>query len=200
MDRDDQIDPITASLAEGRRTLELFSSDPANLFSISAMAGIIARGFLEGKKVLVCGNGGSACDALHFAQEFTGRFRKERRALPVISLSEATHLTCVGNDYGFDEVFARGVAAYGRQGDVLVALSTSGNSRNVVRAVEEADRQGLSVLLFLGRDGGALKDRGDSRIVVPGSHSDRIQEIHMIALHILIECVERRMFPENYQD
>ncbi|MDQ3000102.1 MAG: SIS domain-containing protein [Fibrobacterota bacterium] len=200
MDRGDQIDPIAASLAEGCRTLELFSSDPANLFSISAMAGIIARGFLDGNKVLVCGNGGSAYDALHFAQEFTGRFRKERRALPVIALSEAAHLTCVGNDYGFDEVFARGVAAYGRQGDILVALSTSGNSRNIVRAVEEAGRQGLSVLLFLGRDGGTLKDRGDLRIVVPGLHSDRIQEIHMIALHILIECVERRMFPANYPD
>ena len=199
MPDDKGLEAIRNSLSEGRGVLERFSTDEMNLAAIGEMARLVASAFRSGNKVLACGNGGSACDAIHFAEEFTGRYRKDRKALPAIALVDSAHLTCVGNDYGFDEVFARGVSAYGQPGDVLLAISTSGNSRNVIRAVEEAKKQGMSVLLFLGREGGALRGRGDAEIVVTGINSDRIQEIHMIVLHIVIECVERDMFPENYQ-
>ena len=149
-------------------------------------------------KFLSCGNGGSACDSMHFAEELTGRYRDHRRALPAISITDPSHLTCVGNDYGFESVFSRGVEAYGREGDVLIALSTSGNSKNIVRAVEVAKERKMKVLLFLGKTGGALKLQGDCCIIAPGKNSDRIQEIHMMCLHILIEGIERSLFPENY--
>ena len=148
--------------------------------------------------MLICGNGGSNCDALHFAEEFTGRFRGNRRALPAISLSDSSHITCVGNDFGFDEIFARGVEAYGREGDLFVGLSTSGNSANVIRAVEEAKKLGMTTCVLLGKDGGTLKGMCDYEFIIPGKTSDRIQEIHMMILHIIIEGVERIMFPENY--
>lgn len=199
MQNEMRLEAILNSLAEGRRVLEGFAAEAGNRESLSAMAAVIAAAFRSGKKVLSCGNGGSACDAIHFAEEFTGRYRKDRRALPAIALADGAHLTCVGNDYGFDEVFARGVSAYGQPGDVLLAISTSGNSRNVIRAVEEARKQGMSILLFLGREGGQLRGRGDAEIAVAGVNTDRIQEIHMMALHILIECVERELFPENYR-
>lgn len=191
---------MRASLEEGRRALDAFLADEANIAAMASMSAALAACFAEGNKVLACGNGGSACDALHFAEEFTGRFRKERRALPVIPLMESGHLTCVANDYGWDEVFARGVEAYGKPGDILVLLSTSGNSANIVKAAAAARRAGMKILAFLGRDGGTLKGQGDLEIIAPGANSDRIQEIHMQVLHILIEGVERRMFPENYAD
>lgn len=158
----------------------------------------LAQIFLNKKKVLICGNGGSNCDALHFAEEFTGRFRGERRALPAIAISDSSHITCVGNDYGFDEIFSRGVEAYGQEGDMFIGISTSGNSPNVIRAVEEAKKLGLKTCLLLGKDGGKLKGMGDFEFIIPGKTSDRIQEIHMMILHIIIEGVERIMFPENY--
>jgi len=127
--------------------------------------------FIKGKKVLICGNGGSNCDAMHFIEEFTGRFRKERRALPAISISDPSHITCVANDYGFEYIFSKGVEAYGQEGDMFIGISTSGNSPNVI---------------------------SDYEFIIPGKTSDRVQEIHMMILHIIIEGVERIMFPENY--
>lgn len=189
---------IGESLGEAAKVLSAFAGNPANLEEIGRMASQVAQCFRSGNKVLVCGNGGSACDAIHFAEEFTGRYRKDRRALPAIAIADGAHLTCVGNDYGFDEVFARGVAAYAKTGDLLLAISTSGNSRNVIRAVETAREAGASVSLLLGREGGALKGLGDSEIIVAGDTTDRIQEIHMLVLHIIIELVERDLFPENY--
>jgi D-sedoheptulose 7-phosphate isomerase len=189
---------ILDSLKESRAALEGFMADPAGLAGLSAMATILTATFRSGGQVIACGNGGSACDAIHFAEEFTGRYRKDRRPLPAISLADGAHLTCVANDYGFEEVFARGVAAYGRPGDSLLAISTSGNSPNVIKAVETAKQKGMSVLLLLGREGGRLRDQGSAQIIVAGSTTDRIQEVHMIALHILIESVERELFPENY--
>lgn len=189
---------MRASLAEGRSALDAFLSREANIAAMAAMASALSECFRAGNKVLSCGNGGSACDALHFAEEFTGRFRKERKPLPVIPLLEASHLTCVANDYGWDEVFARGVEAYGKPGDVLLAISTSGNSPNIIRAVDEAKALGLRVIALLGKTGGALKGKADFEIIVAGANSDRIQEIHMLVLHILIEGVEREMFPANY--
>lgn len=189
---------VLASLEEGRRTLQAFLADTQSARGIADMARMLAQCFKDGNKVLACGNGGSACDAVHFAEEFTGRFRKDRPALPAIHLTDGAHLTCVGNDYGFDEVFARGVMAYGKPGDVLLGISTSGNSRNVIRAVEEARKLGMKIFLLLGKDGGALRGQGDCELWVKASATERIQEIHMLALHIVIEGVERILFPANY--
>jgi len=139
------------------------------------------------------------CDAMHFAEEWTGRFRGDRDALPAIAFSDPSQLTCIANDFGFDEVFARSVAAYGREGDLLVAISTSGNSPNVRKAVEEARARGLGTVGLLGKGGGELRALVDVPIVVPlASSSDRIQEVHIKVLHAVIEAVERRLFPANY--
>lgn len=158
----------------------------------------MAAAFQAGNKVLIAGNGGSNCDALHFAEEFTGRFRGNRRALPAIALSDSSHITCVGNDFGFDYIFSRGVEAYGKEGDFFIGLSTSGNSANVIKAVEAAKELGMKTIVLLGKDGGKLKGMCDYEFVIPGATSDRIQEIHMMILHIIIEGVEKIMFPENY--
>lgn len=158
----------------------------------------MAEVFNAGNKVLICGNGGSNCDALHFAEEFTGRFRGDRKALPAIAISESSHITCVGNDYGFDYVFSRGVEAYGKCGDMFIGISTSGNSGNVIKAVEAAKKIGMKTCVLLGKDGGKLKGMCDYEFIIPGKTSDRVQEIHMMILHIIIEGVERIMFPENY--
>ena len=158
----------------------------------------LAEAFTNGNKVLICGNGGSNCDALHFAEEFTGRFRKERRALPAIAISDSSHITCVGNDYGFDYIFSKGVEAYGKEGDMFIGISTSGNSGNVIKAVEKAKELGMKTVALLGKDGGKLKGMCDYEFIIPGETSDRIQEIHMMILHIIIEGVERIMFPKNY--
>ncbi len=160
----------------------------------------LAEVFKNGKKALICGNGGSNCDAIHFAEEFTGRFRKERPALPALSLSDSSHITCVGNDYGFDYIFSKGIEAFGQEGDLFIGISTSGNSPNVIKAVEVAKKKGITTVGLLGKDGGKLKGVCDYEFVIPGKTSDRVQEIHMMILHIIIEGVERILFPENYED
>ncbi len=190
--------PMSAGLQSALELLRACIEEGETLAFIEASVKRLVGCFTSGNKVLACGNGGSACDALHFAEEFTGRFRDHRKALPVIPLTESAHLTCVGNDYGFDAIFQRGVEAYGKPGDVLVAISTSGNSRNVALAVEKAREQGLKCLLLLGKTGGVLKGKGEAELVVKHQVTERIQEIHMLALHLMIEGVEREMFPENY--
>ena len=151
-----------------------------------------------GHRVLTCGNGGSMSDSIHFAEALSGRFRADRQAFAAQAVSEPAHLTCVANDVGFDQVFARGVEAWGRAGDVLVALSTSGNSPNVLKAAEAARARGLSVIGLLGRDGGALLSLCDDAIVVPSQDSGRVQEIHIKVIHLLIEGIERALVPQNY--
>lgn len=178
--------------------LENFIKEEESNKTTEKVAKDLAEIFEKGNKVLICGNGGSNCDALHFAEEFTGRFRKDRRALPAISLSDSSHITCVGNDYGFDYIFSRGVEAYGKEGDMFIGISTSGNSANVIKAVEAAKKLGMKTLVLLGKDGGKLKGMCDYEFIIPGETSDRIQEIHMMILHIIIEGVEKIMFPENY--
>lgn len=182
--------------------LEAFLADGRNFTTLDLAADMLAESFGEGGKVLACGNGGSACDAMHFCEELTGRFRKDRKALAAVSLTDVGHLSCVANDYGYDEVFARGVQALGKPGDVLVALSTSGNSANVVRAVEAAAEIGVRTIGLLGRDGGKLAGVCDLEWIVPGvpvgqPTADRIQEIHMLVLHALVEGVERRLFGDS---
>lgn len=162
------------------------------------VAETLAKIFQDGGKVLIAGNGGSNCDALHFAEEFTGRFRGNRRALPAIAISDSSHITCVGNDFGFDHIFSRGVEAYGQKGDLFIGISTSGNSTNIINAIDQAKSQGLKTMALLGKNGGKLKGQCDFEFIIPGKTSDRIQEIHMMILHIIIEGVERIMFPENY--
>ncbi len=185
-----------------RRAIELtadYLGQKVQIEKIASTAEMTAGVFGVGGKVVIFGNGGSACDAVHFAEEFTGRYRKDRQALPVISLAEAAHITCVGNDYGFDEIFTRGVEAFGKAGDVAIGLSTSGNSVNVIAALEKAKRTGMHTVAMLGGDGGKLAGACEYEFIVPGETSDRIQEIHMIILHTVIEGVERILFPENYR-
>lgn len=141
-----------------------------------------------------CGNGGSNCDAMHFAEELSGRFRSDRKALPAISISDPAHITCVGNDYGFEYIFSRYVEALGREGDVLLAISTSGNSSNILNAVKAAKERGMMVIALSGKDGGKLASMADVNIIV--SHvgfSDRIQEVHIKIIHILILLIEKQV-------
>ena len=158
----------------------------------------LAAAYRDGKKSLIAGNGGSNCDAMHFAEEFTGRFRSDRRALPSISISDSSHITCVGNDFGFNFIFAKGVEAFGQEGDFFFGISTSGNSQNIIEAMKVAKEKGLKTVALLGKDGGKLKGVCDYEFIIPGETSDRIQEVHMMILHIIIEGVERILFPENY--
>jgi D-sedoheptulose 7-phosphate isomerase len=162
---------------------------------IEDVARLLAKCFGAGNKLIVAGNGGSLCDSMHFAEELTGQFRKKRRALPAIALSEPGHLTCVSNDMGYAEVFARGVEAYGKPGDVFAGLTTSGNSVNLVRAFDTAKKMGLTTVAFLGKDGGILKDIADYELIIEDfPTSDRIQEAHMTAIHIIIENMEKILF------
>lgn len=162
---------------------------------LEAVSRQLVRCFLQGNKVLIAGNGGSLCDAIHFAEELTGQFRKPRRALPAIALSCPGHLTCVGNDMGFDQVFARSIEALGVQGDLFIGLTTSGNSPNLLRAFEMAKQKGLSTAALLGRGGGPTRGLADFELIIDGlPTSDRIQEAHMAALHILVELVEAQLF------
>jgi D-sedoheptulose 7-phosphate isomerase len=153
-----------------------------------------------GGRILTCGNGGSMCDAMHFAEELSGRYRKDRRALPAQAMSDPAHLTCAANDWGFDKVFARGVEAWGHPGDTLIVFSTSGNSPNLLAAAAAAKALEMDVLGLLGGDGGPLKALCDLSLVVPGATPDRIQEVHMTAVHLIVERIERELFPENYSD
>jgi len=192
-------DPIRASFQEAADTLAAFLADETCLAGVSAFADAAHATLTSGGRLLSCGNGGSMCDAMHFAEEWTGRFRGDRDALPAIAFSDPSHLTCIANDFGYERVFARMVEAYGRRGDLLVALSTSGASPNVLAACEEARSRGITVVGLLGKGGGAMKELCDIAIVVPeATTSDRIQELHIKVLHIAIEAVERRLFPDNY--
>ncbi len=189
---------LRASYIESLKTLSGFIDDGVNIEKTDAASKAIARAFQNGCKVIAAGNGGSACDAMHFAEEFTGKFRADRKPLPVIALTDPAHITAVGNDFGFSEVFSRGIEAYGRKGDIFIGISTSGNSQNIVSAVDKCRTCGISTIGLLGRDGGKLKGLCDFEFIVPGHTSDRIQEVHMTILHILIEGTERILFPENY--
>lgn len=155
---------------------------------------MIAKAFQMGNKILVAGNGGSLCDAMHFCEELTGFFRKKRKALPAIPLSDPGYLTCVSNDAAFEEVFARGVEAYGKEGDIFIGLTTSGNSENIVRAIHLAKSQKLHTIAFTGKGGGRIHNLCDLELLIDSCCSARIQEAHMTAIHIIIEGIERILF------
>ncbi len=192
-------DPIRDAFDDAAATLRAFLDDAECLAAVGRFAEAAEATLARAGRLLACGNGGSMCDAMHFAEEWTGRFRRDRAALPAIAFSDPSHLTCIANDFGYERVFARLVEAYGREGDLLVALSTSGESPNVIAACEEARLRGITVVGLLGKGGGRMRALCDIPIVVPrATTSDRIQEIHIKVLHIAIETVERRLFPGNY--
>ena len=189
---------INASLKEAHSVLENFLSEKNNIDLMDSAIKTMAETLKNDGRILSCGNGGSMCDSMHFAEELTGRFRKDRAALPALSISDPAHITCVANDFGFDFIFSRYVEAFMHTGDILLAISTSGNSQNIIEAVKAAKNKNCFVVGLLGKDGGKLKDLVDIPLIVPSQISDRIQEIHIKIIHIFIEGIERNLFPENY--
>lgn len=190
-------DLIQGSVNEAVAAVEQLSF-PHNIKFIEDVAEMLVDAFRSGNKVIIAGNGGSLCDASHFAEELTGFFRQKRRALPAIALADPGHITCTANDLSFDAVFSRGVEALGQPGDVFVGLTTSGNSPNIVQAFEAAKKLELKTVAFLGKDGGVLKGVADKEMIISGfPTSDRIQEAHMAAIHIIIEAMEQRLFSQS---
>lgn len=185
---------IENELNEAAEVLNKFLSMPESIASIEEAADIIVSSLKNGGKVLSCGNGGSACDAMHFAEEMTGRFRENREPLPAIAIADPSHITCTSNDFGFNYVFSRYLRALGQKGDVLLAISTSGNSENVLRAAELAKQRDIKIIALTGKNGGSLAEYADVLINVPhNGYSDRIQEVHIKVIHILILLIEKAM-------
>ncbi|PKF76301.1 phosphoheptose isomerase [Vibrio sp. vnigr-6D03] len=187
-------DLIKNELQEAADVLNAFLSDDANIKQIESAAKLIADSFKQGGKVLSCGNGGSHCDAMHFAEELTGRYRENRPGYPGIAISDPSHLSCVSNDFGYESVFSRYVEAVGSKGDVLFGLSTSGNSGNILKAIEAAKAKGMKTIALTGKDGGKMAGLADIEIRVPHfGYADRIQEIHIKIIHIVIQLIEKEM-------
>jgi len=195
------IDFIHTALVDAEQGLRKLQQDKATLSKISDAADVLIESFKNQGSVYSCGNGGSLCDAMHFAEELSGRFRHNRAALPAIAFGDAAHMSCVANDFGYEHVFLRFVQAFARPGDVLLAISTSGSRKNVLLAAEEAQNRGMKVIALTGKYESLLEDTSDICIVTPaGSYSDRVQELHIKVIHILVELVERGLFPENYEN
>ncbi|MCD9550408.1 D-sedoheptulose 7-phosphate isomerase [Photobacterium carnosum] len=187
-------DLIHSELTDAADVLNCFLNDDKNLADIEAAAKLLADSFKQGGKVLSCGNGGSHCDAMHFAEELTGRYRDDRPGYPGIAISDPSHLSCVSNDFGYEYVFSRYLEAVGAKGDVLFGLSTSGNSANILKAIEAAQAKGMKTIALTGKDGGKMAGLADVEIRVPHfGYADRIQEIHIKIIHILIMLVEKEM-------
>lgn len=178
-------------LQEGHDLLTRVLADTALLAQVERAGELLIDCLKAGGKVLSAGNGGSHCDAMHFAEELSGRYRDNRPALAAIAISDPSHITCVGNDYGFEFIFSRQVEALGRAGDVLLGISTSGNSTNILAATRAAKERGMRVILLMGKDGGKMRGLADAEIIVPHfGYADRIQEIHIKFIHALIDHVE----------
>ena len=187
-------DLIRNELNEAAETLANFLKDDANIHAIQRAAVLLADSFKAGGKVLSCGNGGSHCDAMHFAEELTGRYRENRPGYAGIAISDPSHLSCVSNDFGYEYVFSRYVEAVGREGDVLLGISTSGNSGNIIRAIEAAKSKGIKTIALTGKDGGKMAGLADVEIRVPHfGYADRIQEVHIKIIHLLIQLIEKEM-------
>jgi len=184
---------LLPAIHAAKAALDALLADATTLARAEAAADALAASLRAGNKILACGNGGSLCDAAHFAEELTGRFRADRPPLAAIACADPGHLTCVANDYGFDEVFSRWVRGLGRSGDALIVLSTSGKSENIRRALVAAKDLGLVTVALLGRGGGACKGLASHEMIVPGETSDRIQELHMLLLHAWVEAIERSL-------
>jgi D-sedoheptulose 7-phosphate isomerase len=188
------LEKIDKELQEASKVLESFMNDAAQLQAIRKAASILVRSINNGGKIISCGNGGSMSDAMHFAEELTGRFRGDRASIPAIAISDSGYLTCTANDYGYDKVFSRFVEGLGNKGDVLLAISTSGNSANVINAAQAASAKGMSVIALTGKDGGELAGLCEIEIRSPQSdYSDRVQEIHIKVIHILVMLIEQEV-------
>ncbi|MCQ4145768.1 MULTISPECIES: SIS domain-containing protein [Vogesella] len=190
---------ILDTLHQARSALDALLANPAALAAIGDAGDALVNAFRQGKRVFSCGNGGSMCDAMHFAEELSGRYRLNRKALPAASISDPSHISCVGNDYGYEAIFSRYLEAHAGQGDVLLAISTSGSSKNILAAVNAAKALGVTVVALTGRPGSVIGELADIDVCTPGGqYADRVQELHIKVIHILIESVERELFPENY--
>ena len=188
------IDDLKYGFEQAREMLDAFLSEPSNIDSIAEAGRIMVESLRAGGKIISCGNGGSMCDAMHFAEELTGRFREDRDPIAAISISDASHLTCTANDYGFERIFSRYIRAIGSNGDILLVISTSGNSANIIEAATEARNRGMAVISLTGRDGGRLAGLSDIEIRAPWSeYSDRVQEIHIKIIHSLILYIEKNL-------
>jgi D-sedoheptulose 7-phosphate isomerase len=186
------LDFVKNELLEAQKVLNSFFENTENLDKIVLTAQKMIDAIKSNHKILACGNGGSHCDAMHFAEELSGKYRNDRKALPAISISDSGHITCVGNDYGFDYIYARFVEALGQSGDILVGISTSGNSTNILKAFESAKNRGITTIALTGKNGGKLAELADFEIRVPHmGYADRIQEIHIKIIHIWIGLIEK---------
>ena len=182
------------NLQEAKTILDQFISNTHALENVHQAGMAMVNAIQNGGKIISCGNGGSMCDAMHFAEELSGKFREDRRALPALSISDASHMSCVGNDYGYNEVFARYLEALGQPNDVLLAISTSGNSTNVIRAMEVAKTKGIKIVALTGKDGGKMAALADIEVRAPYSKfADRAQEIHIKVIHALIQTIEHEL-------
>ncbi|NEN22823.1 D-sedoheptulose 7-phosphate isomerase [Cryomorpha ignava] len=185
---------LKAHFTEAQEVLNNFISNDQNLDSVEAAAQLMVTAIKNGGKIISCGNGGSMCDAMHFAEELTGRYRNDRPSMPAISISDPSHISCVGNDYGYEYIFSRFVEGMGNKGDVLLGISTSGNSKNVIRAVETALAKGMKVVCLTGKDGGKLAGMATAEVrVAHDGYADRIQEIHIKVIHSFIDYIERHI-------
>lgn len=188
---------ILTSLQNAHHLLGKFLAAEENINAIKRIATQMAEVYERKGKLIIFGNGGSMCDAMHFAEELTGRYHHDRAALPAIAISDPSHLSCVANDYGYDMVFARAVEAYAQPGDMVIGISTSGNSANVIKALETAAKRDCFTCVLLGKDGGLLNNMADYQIIIPSEDTARIQEVHGIIIHILIETVEKLLFTRD---
>lgn len=187
-------DIISSEFTQAAQVLNKFMNNEHNIALIEQSARVIADSIKQGGKVISCGNGGSHCDAMHFAEELTGRYRENRRAIPALCISDPSHISCVSNDYGYEFIFSRYIEALGNKGDILFGLSTSGNSMNIIRAAEAAKEKGMKVIILSGKDGGKLAPLADVELRVPHhGYADRIQEVHIKIIHILMLLIEKQV-------
>jgi len=194
------IDQIKKNFIEAQAVLSAFMKDNLNLISIEKAANIMAQALQSGNKIISCGNGGSLCDAMHFAEELTGRFQKDRMPLPAIAICDPSQITCIANDFGFDYIFSRPVEAWGKPGDVLLGISTSGNSSNVINAIVAAKEKGMMVVGLTGKSGGKIAEMCDVEIRAPFSeYSDRVQEIHIKVIHCLVNAIELSLHNQLFE-
>jgi D-sedoheptulose 7-phosphate isomerase len=194
------LEVVEAGLREAQRALDDLCADRVMLQTIASAGLALSAALNDGRRVHSCGNGGSMCDAMHFAEELSGRYRDDRPALAAAAISDVAHMTCVANDYGYEHVFSRYIEAHGRAGDFLLAISTSGKSRSILNAAEAARARGVKVIAMHGRRGSPLEALADYNICTPGGqYADRVQELHIKVVHMLIEIVERALFPGNYR-
>ena len=198
---DTSIAVVRAGLAEAAAALTALLSNTEAMQAVTDAGALIAGTLKAGGRIYSCGNGGSMCDAMHFAEELSGRFRQDRPAYAAMAISDPSHLSCVGNDYGYDQVFARFLQGHGRAGDVLLAISTSGTSKNVLAAAQLARQLGVKVIGLTGKPATPLVNLSDIAVITPGGQfADRVQELHIKVIHLLIELTERALAPENYSE